>query len=170
MVCVNLFYTIFATKWHIKHISSSSLLKVINIQKWSVFGPPYNICITYIYRALILFIQTLALYKSFTYLLIYLLIARYPGYVQWCAIWHSVFKDSFCYVLEPSCLLARLSPVYSDTTQLNSTQLNCQLSVRRQRVGGSERRDPVQIVCGSWRHVWCKITTKFANLCDCMTG
>jgi len=55
-------------------------------------------------------------------------------------------------------------------TQLNSTQLNCQLSIRRRRVGGSERRDPVEVVCGSWRHVWCKITTKFANLCDRMTG
>ena len=34
-------------------------------------------------------------------------------------------------------------------TQLNSTQLNCQLSIRWRRVGGSERRDPVEVVCGS---------------------
>jgi len=34
-------------------------------------------------------------------------------------------------------------------TQLNSTQLNCQLSIHRPRVGGSERRDPVEVVCGS---------------------
>ena len=34
-------------------------------------------------------------------------------------------------------------------TQLNSTQLNCQLSIRRRRVGGSERLDPVEVVCGS---------------------
>ena len=34
-------------------------------------------------------------------------------------------------------------------TQLNSTQLNCQLSIRRRLVGGSERRDPVEVVCGS---------------------
>jgi len=33
-------------------------------------------------------------------------------------------------------------------TQLNSTQLNCQLSIRRRRVVGSERRDPVEVVCG----------------------
>jgi len=32
-------------------------------------------------------------------------------------------------------------------TQLNSTQLNCQLSIRRRRIGGSERRDPVEVVC-----------------------
>jgi len=31
----------------------------------------------------------------------------------------------------------------------NSTQLNCQLSIRRRRVGGSERRNPVEVVCGS---------------------
>jgi len=35
-------------------------------------------------------------------------------------------------------------------TQLNSTQLNCQLSIRRRHVGGSERRDPVEVVSGSW--------------------
>jgi len=34
-------------------------------------------------------------------------------------------------------------------TQLNSTQLNGQLSISRRRVGGSERRDPVEVVCGS---------------------
>jgi len=35
----------------------------------------------------------------------------------------------------------------------------------RRRVGGSERRDPVvEVVCGSWRYVWCKIATKFAYL------
>ena len=34
-------------------------------------------------------------------------------------------------------------------TQLNSTQLNCQLSIRRRRVGSSERLDPVEVVCGS---------------------
>ena len=37
----------------------------------------------------------------------------------------------------------------SKATQLNSTQLNCQLSIRRRRVGGSERRDPVEVICGS---------------------
>jgi len=35
--------------------------------------------------------------------------------------------------------------VQSDTTQLPVVNL----SVRRRRVGGSERRDPVEVVCGS---------------------
>jgi len=38
--------------------------------------------------------------------------------------------------------------LYSDTTQLNSTQLPVVDPCRR-RVGGSERRDPVEVVCGS---------------------
>ena len=58
-------------------------------------------------------------------------------------------------------LVSKIQPTKAPfiTTQLNSTQLNCQLSIRRRRVGGSERRDPVEVVCGSWRHVWCKIAT-----------
>ena len=46
--------------------------------------------------------------------------------------------------VELSCVIE----VYK-ATQLNSTQLNCQLSICRRRVGGSERRDPVEVVCGS---------------------
>ena len=71
-----------------------------------------------------------------------------------------------CYVSRVACCAK--APFIA--TQLNSTQLNCQLSIRRRRVSGSERRDPVEVVCESWRYVWCKIATKFANLCDCMTG
>ena len=41
-----------------------------------------------------------------------------------------------------------LSPVYSDTTQLNSTQLPV-VDPPTAR-GVSERRDPVEVVCASW--------------------
>ena len=75
-------------------------------------------------------------------------------------------RDGFCAVYKAMLRMQHKAPFI--VTQLNSTQLNCQLSIRRRRVGGSERRDPVEVVCGSWRHVWCKIATKFANLCDCM--
>jgi len=69
------------------HQVASQTLGVCAWQKWLLFGFGFRfgfctVCclIVYTVRALILFIQTLALYKSFTYLLTYLLTYCFPVY------------------------------------------------------------------------------------------